>query len=663
MPQFGSYCLSLAWLLALYGVVIGYFGGSKKRYDLFLSSRISTVLVCLTSFLAIFALGYSFLHDDYTLQYVWQFSNREMQPIYKISAIWGGMDGSMLLWCAMLSVGSAIVAYRSKEHPWQTMSYVISVLNTSLLFFLTVVLFLTNPFRYIKADFIPADGNGLNPLLQNPLMVIHPPTLYLGFTTFAIPYAFCLGWLLAGNINNDWIRITRRWTLIAWAFLTAGIVMGGHWAYVELGWGGFWAWDPVENASFLPWLSGTAFVHSVMVQERKGMLKTWNVGLIVLTYGLTVFGTFLTRSGVVQSVHSFADTDVGWVFLVYLGLLATATCALCFVRRQALRSDKKIEHFFSREAAFLVNNLVFLSVLFATLWGVMFPVLSEALTGVKQTVSIPFFDAVNVPLFLLLIFLMGVGPLIAWRQASIESLRKTFLVPFVFSLAIAVLLTFVGIQSFYPILSYSLCFFVLLTILGEIHRGLRAQQAGSNKLNNLPRLLKRHRVRYAGYLIHLGVTVAAIGITASMAHKVEREFSLKPGESYDLGKFRLKLVSIDEAQQSNYSSLTAKLDLLSVKDGKLLRTMKPELRSYVRNQENTTEVALRQTFLEDVYIVMIGLDDSGTRAALKVFINPLQMWLWLGTVIMVIGTVIAILPERAKELSPAGIAAAIQERS
>lgn len=641
----------LAWGLSLYGFASGIYAGYSGRRAWFESARYATILVGVCAALSLAALGYGFLTNDYTNQYVWQFSNLTMPSIYKFSAIWGGMDGSMLLWCVMLSLSGAIMAFRSLEGPRQLMPWVIGVMNTSSLFFLTIVVFFTNPFRYIKAAFIPPDGNGLNPLLQNPYMAIHPPTLYAGFTTFAVPFAFCLGAVLSGYLSNDWIRLTRRWTLIAWGFLTAGIVLGGHWAYIELGWGGFWAWDPVENASFLPWLTGTAYLHSVMVQERKNMLRLWNVWLIVGTYGLTVFGTFLTRSGVVQSVHAFASTDIGWVFLLYLAILVLVTLAATYYRRVELRSERRIESLFSREAVFLLNNLMFLSICFATLWGVMFPVLSEAVTGTKQTVGIPFFNAVNVPLFLALIFLMAIGPLIAWRKASLSSIRRTFLVPFVISFGVSVAIVFAGITEFLAVLSYGICFFVFLTVLGEIHRGMKAQRAvaaAQGLVGGVSTLVRRHQVRYGGYLVHLGVAIATIGITASMAHKVERDFALATGESYEIGRFKLTLQEVNEGRTDNYEALRAKIQVTARNSGAVITEMTPEMRVYFRNKETTSEVALKMSLREDLYIVLAGLSDDGKKAAFKVFINPLQVWLWIGVLIILAGTVMVIIPHPSR---------------
>jgi cytochrome c-type biogenesis protein CcmF len=655
MQEFGHFALALAWLLALFGMIAGIYAGYVKSSSWFLTVRNATMLVGGSTGVALFALGYSFYHDDYTNKYVWQFSNIDMPWQYKVSAIWGGMDGSMLLWCFMLAASCGVVAWRSTTYRTSMMPYVLGVCNSTTLFFLTITFYLTNPFRYLDSHIIPNDGNGLNPLLQNPYMAIHPPTLYAGFTLFAIPYAFCMGALLSGQISNEWIRLTRRWTLIAWAFLTTGIVLGGHWAYLELGWGGFWAWDPVENASFLPWLTGTAFVHSVMVQERKNMLRIWNVWLIVATFALTVFGTFLTRSGVVQSVHAFAATDIGWVFLLYIGIILGGALAATLYRKSALISERGITSFLSREAFFLVNNLVLLSICFAVMWGTLFPVLSEAVTGTKQTVGIPFFNAVTLPLFLLMIALMGVGPLIAWQKASIASLIRTFSTPMITAIIVAGIVVWAGVSSFYATLSYALCWFAFMTILGEVHRTIRVQRQSSQDSlgKSAVTSLKRHHVRYGGYLVHFGVVVATVAITASMTHKVERDIVLTPGgAAVTVGRFSLTLNDLKDGGNDNYTALIGQVTINATKDGALLGTLYPEMRRYSRNNESTSEVAILSSARDDLYLVLAGLDETGERATVKVFINPLQMWLWIGTIIMVIGTVIALIPRKKSTAAP-----------
>ena len=651
MIEFGHFSMCLAWLLAVVGTVMGILVGlpqysSPARTE---TVRRICILVAVAIGASIVSLATAFVSNDYTIQYVWQYSNIDMPWIYKITAIWGGMDGSMLLWCFLVSCFVAALSIACVSYPRRLTPWLLAFANSSTLFFLSITVFLTNPFRYIKAPFIPPDGNGLNPLLQNEYMAIHPPLLYLGFTGFAIPYAFCMAALCSGQTSNDWIRLTRRWSLVAWTFLTAGIVLGGHWAYLELGWGGFWAWDPVENASFLPWLTATAFLHSVMVQDRKGMLKIWNIALIVLTYVLTVFGTFLTRSGVVQSVHSFASTDIGWVFLAYLGVVITLAIGLVVYRRSELAPERAIESLFSRESVFLLNNLVLLSICFSVLWGVLFPVFSEAFTGVKQTVGIPFFNAVNVPLFLVLIFLMGVGPSIAWKRASISQLRRLFLVPFTAALGIAMLLVYAGITQFYPVLSYSLCFFALMTLISEVNRGLRAQSAVTTEAQwgptNAIALIRRHRVKYGAHIIHFGVLMMTVAITASMAHKIEKEFTLAPGASYTVGRFSIQLDEFHEEVNKNYEAVQAHATVRTLRDNQVVATLAPELRYYQKNQTTTTEVALHMGQREDLYLVLASVDESGTKASMKIYINPLQVWLWYGAMIMVFGGFVVAIPQ------------------
>lgn len=569
-----------------------------------------------------------------------------MPTIYKVTAVWGGMDGSMLLWATFLGLGVSLLAYQSRKLASPFMSWVLVAAHSSTLFFTSVTLFSTNPFRYLQVPVVPADGNGLNPLLQNPYMAIHPPMLYAGFTLFAIPFAFCLGALASGNLSNEWIMKTRRWTLIAWGFLTVGITLGGHWAYLELGWGGFWAWDPVENSSFLPWLTGTAFLHSVMIQERKQMLRFWNVWLIGLTYGLTVFGTFLTRSGIVQSIHAFASTDIGWLFLLYLGGLVTTLSWLSWLRRNELRSERSLESFLSREAFFLLNNLVFLSICFAVLWGVLFPVLSEAVTGVKQTIGIPFFNAVTIPFFLLMLLLMGVGPAVAWRRSNPQRLLKACLAPAIGAVLVGTFLLILGVHNLYANLSYSLSWFVALTVLLEFSRAIRAQRATNlNLIAATTTAVKKHQRRLAGGLVHLGVAITAIAITASMAHKTERELSIKPGGDAVVGRYRLVLDDVTGDETSTYESLVAHLSVFSGDTASTpLLTMKPEMRRYRRNSETTSEIALRMNWLEDLYIVLAGVNPEDSSVAIKVFINPLQVWLWFGVLVMIAGTLAALIP-------------------
>jgi len=453
-----------------------------------------------------------------------------------------------------------------------------------------------------------------------------------------------MGALLGGDSTSDWIGRSRKWTLVAWMFLTTGIVLGGHWAYLELGWGGFWAWDPVENSSFLPWLTGTAFLHSVIVQVRKGMLKVWNVVLVTLTYSLTVFGTFLTRSGIVQSVHAFAETDIGWVFLLYLGVIFVSSALVIWGRRELLRPEKFIESFLSREVAFLTNNLILVGICFAVFWGVMFPVFSEALTGEKQTVGIPFFNKVTIPLFLLLIFTMAIGPLVPWRKGDMARIGRLVRGPIVAGVLVSSIFLFGGVNSYYATLSYGLCAFLIFSIGQEFHQGVRSQKsAGGNFIGKLRLLFVRHPSRYGGLVVHFGVAIATIGITASMAHKIEKEISLNRGESFEVGRYQFKLDSISDYRNADTEGVVADVAVLD-KSGSELYNLNPELRYYIAKQETTTEVALKMGVREDVYVVLAGTDDTGQRASLKIFINPLQVWLWFGAIIMVLGTLLALIP-------------------
>lgn len=670
MIDLGHFILVAAWIMSVYALIVGTKGALAKRASVVRSAAHAVLLCGVLSAFALLALIHAFVTHEYRYLYVWQNSNNDMPRQYLVSAVWGGMDGSMLLWATFMAVLSAVVVARRDSAPRELANWLAPILGGATSFFLLVVVFLTNPFRLIPGGNIPPDGNGLNPLLQNPSMLIHPPMLYAGFTGFVVPFAFCFAALLSGNLGEQWIRLTRRWTLLAWGFLTCGIILGGNWAYIELGWGGFWAWDPVENASFLPWLTGTAFLHSVMVQERKGMLKVWNASLSILTYVLSVFGTFLTRSGVVQSVHAFAETDVGWVFLAYIGVVSAFAVGLIAYRFADLRPERKLESYLSREAAFLFNNLALLGICFATFWGVMFPIISEKIAGEKSVVGPPFFNRVNVPLFLFLIFLMGVGPLIAWRRASLKSLKQTFLFPMLVGSVVTAFFLWLEPSKYLAALAFGLSMFVVMTIEGEIRRAVRARRElrGEGAVQGAYALMRRRPRRYGGFLVHLGICVMAVSITASMAYKVERDISLKSGEKATVGRYTLKLESLKQQDFPNYTALISEVSV-SLDDGATrIATLHPERRLYRRNQEATTEVDIRMTPRDDLYLALAGIEapegsgESGKETALfKVFVNPLQMWLWVGALVVLSGTgilLVAGLFARSEETVPV---AAIQE--
>ncbi len=673
MIDVGHFSLAAAWFLSLYGLIGGSIAAWKRKESFIESARNSIVLVSFFTLLSLVALAALFLSHDYRYSYVWRTSNNEMSPLYLVSAIWGGMDGSMLLWAGIMSIYGLFIVKNHARFPQLLFRWFVPVFSGAINFFLTVVLFLTNPFRLLPLQTIPTDGNGLNPLLQNPSMLIHPPMLYAGFTGLSIPFSFCIAALLGGYLSNNWIELTRRATLIAWGFLTVGIILGGNWAYIELGWGGFWAWDPVENASFLPWLSATAFLHSAMVQTRRGSLKVWTISLCALSYILTVFGTFLTRSGVVQSVHAFAETDVGWVFLVYIGILFFLTVLLIALRFERLKPESKIETFLSREAAFLFNNLLLLGVCFATIWGVLFPIISEAVTGEKSVVGPPFFNQVNVPLFLLLLFLMGVGPLLAWKRSSGKALLKNFIRPFLGGSAITILFLFIDSARVYAATSFGLCVFVLIAIGSEFHRGvkLRKELTAENSAQGFVNLLRRKPRQYGAHIIHFGVAVMTISITASMAYKIEKDFTLRIGESYEVGRFKLTLEDIFEQKHSNYTALKTVVRVNEKKSGNRLGELLPEKRFYPKGEESTTEVDIQMSPREDLYLALAGLnidtpeqtDYRQNEAVFKVFVNPLQIWLWIGAFFVAVGTIVVISPRAlqqpalSRERSPAEVEA------
>jgi len=479
MSEFGNFCLLLAFCLGLYALLASVLGAVQKQHRIVRSAERAALAACGSIALALSSLVYLLVTSDFSVSHVASASNRALPVYYKIAALWGAHDGSLLLWVFVTSIFSGIVIYQNRFRYRDMMPYVVAVLMVNLSFFLCLNLFLSNPFNQLvqaNADgtlqkFIPQDGRGLNPLLQYWAMVIHPPILYLGFIGFVVPFAFAFAALVTKQLGDSWIRTIRRWTLVPWMFLGAGLILGGKWAYVEMGWGGYWGWDPVENASLMPWLTGTAFLHSVIVQERKGMLKVWNVFLIMITYLLGVFGTFITRSGVINSVHAFADSSLGPFFLYYMSAVFFVSMYLIIDRLPYLKSERPLDSVLSRESAFLFNNLVLLVACFAVFWGTMFPVLSEWVQGQKMTVGPPFFNNVNIPIGLFLLFLTGVGPLFAWRKTSVESLKKAFFWPVIFSVPFCAALMIAGIRDFYSVVSFTLCVFVLITVVREIYNG------------------------------------------------------------------------------------------------------------------------------------------------------------------------------------------------
>jgi cytochrome c-type biogenesis protein CcmF len=647
MADVGRLILLVSLGLGAYAAVGSFLAAKRKLPQLWISSRHASWAIAGLMTVAVAALVVALVSHDFAIRYVTEHSNRDMPLFYTVTALWGGQDGSLLFWAWLLSIISGVVLWQHRDDYPELMPYVAATLMTVETFFLIVLNFEANPFDVL--GFVPADGQGLNPLLQNPGMVLHPPTLYLGFVGFTVPFAFAIAALLSGRVGAGWIRLTRRWTLFAWLFLSIGILLGANWAYNELGWGGYWAWDPVENSSLMPWLTGTAFLHSVMIQEHRGMLKVWNFVLILLTFTLSLFGTFLTRSGVIDSVHAFALSNIGTYFLAFIAIILLGTLGLLYDRWDILRSDNELDSIISRESAFLVNNIVFVGAAFAVFCGTVYPVASELITGTKIVVGPPFFNRVEGPIFLFVIVLMGVAPLLPWRRASRQHLTRNFLVPFVLSIVVGLGLRLSGMHEWWAVISFAVIFFVAYTVALEYVRGTRAQmkRSGDNPARALFALVDKNHRRYGGYIIHLGVVLMAVGIVGSSFFRVEAEKVLAKGENMAVGNYLLQYDSFAAYPTQNMQVNAATVSVYE--NGKFLGQVTPEKNLYFSSNQPMTEVAVRTTPKEDLYVILAGWQVGGETVTLKVFLNPLIVWLWIGGAVLILGAIIAMWPDPREE--------------
>ena len=558
MENIGALSILLAFCFAVFAVVASVTGRFKKNSFLIVSGQRAVYSVWVLLTVASALLIYSLETGDFRLAYVAAHTDSSMSHVYKFTAWWGGQEGSLLLWSWLLATYSAIVVFMNRRKFRDMMPWVTSVLMATETFFLILIAFVLSPFGVLEAgrgNIVEGVGQGLNPLLQYWTMVIHPPMLYLGYVGFTVPFAFAMGSLITRQPGDAWIHTTRRWTIVTWLFQSAGILLGQGWAYAVLGWGGYWAWDPVENASLLPWITATAFLHSVMMQEKKGMMKVWNMVLISGTFFLCIFGTFLTRSGVVSSVHAFAQSPIGKYFVIFLALGIAATVILIFERLNYLKSEARLESVVSRESSFMFNNLILVASCFAVLWGTMFPVISEAVTGEKISVDAPFFNRINIPIGLALIFLTGVGPLIAWRRSSLESLKRAFLVPTVCGVALMVLLGIFGAYEHpYALVSFGLCMFVTVTVFTEFWKGASAIRAkdGVGLIPAAITLTHRNTRRYGGYLVHMGIVFMFIGYTgAAFNQDVTKE--VPTGGNFEIGKYNVRVANIESGENDTYA--------------------------------------------------------------------------------------------------------------
>jgi cytochrome c-type biogenesis protein CcmF len=654
MPLLAELALALALVLACYSIVANLLGAHREISALRLSACHALWAMAAMVTVAVLALWMSLLQNDFSLEYVSSYSSLTLPTIYKITALWGGQQGSLLFWTWLLSIFTAIVAFQHRRNS-QLAPYALAVLAGLAIFFLFMLNFVTRPFEMVAR--VPADGQDLNPLLQNYWMAIHPPSLYTGYVSASIPFAFGTAALITGRLDDNWIRSTRRWAIFSWFFLTLGNLFGARWAYEVLGWGGYWAWDPVENAAFMPWLVMTAYLHSVMIQERKDMLKVWNLTLIGMAFCLTLFGTFITRSGVISSVHSFTQSGLGPFFLTFLIAVTAGYTGLLLVRVKQLRSPAEMESYLSREAAFLFNNLVLVGIAFAVFWGTLFPVLSEAVRGVKITVGPPFFDKVNAPLALALIFLMGVGPLIAWRRSSLDSLPKTFAAPVFFGLVTGLGAVLAGLREWYALVAFSLAAFALGTVVVEFRRGTSARQhlVSEPPARAIVNLIAKNNRRYGGYIIHVGVALAFVGVVGSSFFKTELKKTVRPGGSFEVGPYELVFIGLKHDETPHLETARAEVEVL--RNGAPIAVMRPGKLLYKRLQQPATSVAIRSTPTSDLYVVLASIDDNSDLVTFQVFLTPLVFWLWAGGFIMAFGTLIVMWPNVRER---AAIAAAIR---
>lgn len=648
MNQIGEFSLFLALATAVYGLVCYAMAVKGNRIDLYLSADKTPLIVWGCVVISSAILLRAFLINDFSLEYVWAYSNKELDIFYKISSFWGGQKGSLLFWTLILTSYTAVVYFQNRKKNLEVFPYALAVLLAITTFFLFLLNFSTNPFEVLPLP--PEDGRGLNPLLQNYWMVIHPPTLYLGYVGFTIPFAFAVGALLTKNLDDGWIRLTRKWTLVSWFFLCMGNLFGAQWAYIELGWGGYWAWDPVENAAFMPLLVATAYLHSVMIQEKKDMMKVWNMSLILLTFVMTIFGTFITRSGLIQSVHTFDEATLGYYFLGFLFVIIAASSALIISRLPLLKSKNELDSFLSRESSFLFNNLVLLGIAFATFWGTIFPIVSEAFRGVKVTVGPPFYNQVNVPIGMTLLFLMGIGPVIAWRKATWSNLKKNFAKPLIAGLVGALLLVgFVPLNSkaeVFAYITFVLCIFVLSTIFGEFYKGTvaRRELRKETVAEALGSLVWKNKRRYGGYTVHVGVVLIFAGIAGSSAYSTNVEQHLRIGESLKIKDYTLRYVKLTAVEATNVKTrIIAELEV--IKNGRHLWTARPEKEFYKGQNQPVSEVDLYSTWVEDLYVILADFREDES-ATIKVYVNPMVSWLWRGGLVIAFGTVIAMWPDR-----------------
>ncbi len=642
MSELGSLSLYIALALTGYSAVGSLLGKRRESEELIESSRRAAYMTVLALLVASINLVVAFVTRDFEIQYVFEHSSRAMAPVYTWVAFYAGNEGSLLFIALMLSVMTALALVFSPTSVRAILPYTTAVLMLILIFFLAVIIFLANPF--VTMPFLPPDGQGINPLLTHPGMFIHPPMLMTGLIAAAVPFAFAIGSLMSAKTGDEWVDAGRVWGIISWAILGLGLLLGAWWAYTILGWGGYWGWDPIENAGLMPWLAMTAFIHSIMVQKRRGMFRMWNIVLIIVAFGLAQFGMFLNRGGPVVSVHSFAASTLGWTFLAFMGLTMLAAFVLFFLRYGNLKSAQNLESALSREVAFLVNNVLLLAIAFITMWGAIFPLITQVFRNQTVSIGAPFYNQVNGPLFMSLIFLMGVAPLLPWRRASLASLQHVLLVPSSVALAMILVLFAVGVHQPFPLAAFGLCALVATSIAREWYRGTRSRsKRGENFARAFLTLIASNRPRYGGYIAHLAIVMIALGVVGSSFYGAQRDVILAPGESVTVGQYDIQFINSRTVQKSDHVENIADLNIS--KNGAPLGTLTAWRGYYPDFNMSSTRAAIRSTPLDDLYIINSESLGSGS-VVFRILVNPLLMWIWLAGPVLLLGTVVALWPQR-----------------
>ena len=651
----GTTSVTAALLGAAVASIAGISGGFLHRPALMRAARYATYFAFVAMTAAVAAMEVALLSHDFSVAYVARVGSRETPAYYTAISLWSSLEGSILFWAWILAGYGALVALASRHSRSRLVPFAVGVLGIVGLFFYGLLVTEANPFGQVFP--VPANGPGPNPLLQNhPLMGLHPPMLYLGYVGLAVPFAFAIAALLSGKLDEEWVRFTRRWTVAPWAFLSVGIVAGGWWSYEVLGWGGYWAWDPVENASFLPWLTATAFLHSVMVQERRGMLKTWNLSLIIGTFLLTLFGTFLTRSGILESVHAFTEGVIGPLFLGFIALVMLASLALIAWRSDRLHAPGSLDAVVSRESSFILNNLIFAAFTFTVLLGTTFPLIVEAVNGSRVSVGPPYFNLVTVPLGLLLLFLMGVGPALPWRRTSPDRLRRTFWLPAAIGVFVLLVSLALGVRRVYPLITFAFAGFVMTTIVEEFRKGVTARRriAGVSSLRALVQILTVNQRRYGGYVVHTGIVVIIVALAISGTWRFEREVTLQKGEAMMLGDYGVRFDDVWGKEEPQRFVVGGTFTVFH--RGDEVATLEPRMNYYPNSQQPIATPAVRSTLGEDLYLTLMAFDsEQGSHATVRAIVNPAVPWLWIGGMIVALGAILAVAPRRRVAPSVASV--------